>query len=151
MDENTKRRQNYPALGEDGLVAARRMIRQVARVAPSATLDETHARYVLLFDRAHASLVPLLGPLGTQAVVRRAIARATRRQPVLTNVVVTESRVMLDAVVSNGPATKELRAAADDLFCSTMDVVASLIGLDLLLPMLERLGETGTSRPGGHG
>lgn len=54
----------------------------------------------------------------------------------------TEAMLVLDRIRGDSPDPAALRAALEDLFLTTMDVLASLIGADLVTTLLSRLDAT---------
>lgn len=137
------RRPQYPALGPEGLAAALDALERGTRLPEEASREEVLAAYSELFQRAFDNLATMVGSKGAQAITQRAIKVASVRSPALADVVASESRVMLDGGRVRTASPEQLRDAVDDLFLTTMDVLASLIGAELLSALLGRITSAG--------
>ncbi len=139
------RRPEYPSLGSDGLAAVLKAIEESTELPARASADEVLARYSDLFERAFAQLSVMVGAGGAQAITQRAIRRASARLPALSRVAVSEAKILLDPIRGGSSDPEELQEAIEDLFVTTMDVLASLIGVDLLAVLLERMTSSATT------
>ncbi len=138
------RRAEYPSLGSDGLAAVVKAIRGGISLSSRPSCDEVLAQYTELFELMFAQLSVLVGAKGAQAIAQRAIKRARAMQPALGRVALAEARVVLDGVRNQSSNAQELQRAVEHLFIMTMDVLASLIGEDLLITVLEKLTARGS-------
>ncbi len=133
------RRSEYPSLGTDGLAAVIKAVRDATSLPARPSCDQVLAAYSELFERTFAHLSLMVGAKGAQAIAQRGIKRARARQPSLGSAVVSETRVVLDGVRKQSSNAQEMQHAVEHLFLMTMDVLASLIGVDLLTTVLEKL------------
>lgn len=96
--------------------------------------------FVALFDRTWLAISPIIGAKGVRAIMARATKLTQARRPLLDLVDVSEEGVSLARLrAGEPPAVEVLRASMTDLFCTAMDVLCSLIGIDLVQPMLQSL------------
>lgn len=129
----------YPSLGRDGLAAVTKAMREGTSLPSRASSGEVLSVYTELFERTFAHLSMMVGAKGAQAIAQRAIKRARVRQPTLGAAAATESSVLLDGVHERSRNPQELQDAFEHLFLMTMDVLASLIGADLLTTVIDKL------------
>ncbi len=133
------RRSEYPSLGPDGTTAVVKAIRSTVSLPSRPSCDQVLSAYTELFEQTFAHLSVMVGAKGAQAIAQRAIKRAKVDQPALVGAAVSEERVVLDGVRKGSSTAQKLQEEIEHLFFMTMDVLASLIGVDLLTTVLEKL------------
>ena len=138
------RRTVYPSLGPEGLAAVVSAIRVTVHLPAKPSSDQVIVAYTELFELTYAHLSVMVGTKGAQAITQRAIKRAKVDQPAVGRAAVSDDRVVLDGVRKGSGSAQKLQVEVEHLFLMTMDVLASLIGVDLLITVLEKL----TSRKG---
>ncbi len=121
------------------MASVAKAIRGTISLPSRPTCDQVIDVYSELFERTFAHLSVIVGAKGAQAIAQRAIKRARVKQPALAAAAVSETRVVLDGVRKESSSAHKLREEIEHLFLMTMDVLASLIGVDLLTTVLEKL------------
>jgi hypothetical protein len=92
-----------------------------------------------LFDRAARDLGLMIGPKGINAVLQRALHIARPRQPPLLMVGVNDDGLHLESLEGSESDCTAIADALAELFIITMEVMASLIGYDLVAPIIRRM------------
>jgi len=107
----------------------------------TATGEELRAASARLFCCWWQELELLIGPKGVEAVMRRALKVATARQPLLQSTTIDVGGPSWAPLNEppGGEAQAALCAAVGDLFLTSADVMCTLVGIDLVRPILQRL------------
>jgi hypothetical protein len=132
----------YACLGPEGIALFRRLALGVVgeEIAAEATRADLLAAFSDLSTIVWQSLSPLIGKRGVEAVLLRAARLAGERHPLLQLLVITPEGVTFTRLQDDESVELALlHAALTDLFATTTDLLCSLIGIDLLRPMLARM------------
>ncbi len=134
-EEPLPSREDFPALGPDGIEALAALLE---RWIPREQ-DERQVRACQeLLEKTAQELAYLLGPRGVEAVLVRALSVVRTRLPGVDHFVLI-SREKLEL----SPRSAEEGCALSRQFCffylTAMDITSSLIGFDLVEPVLRRV------------
>ena len=92
-----------------------------------------------LFERTAHDLGLMIGPKGINAVLQRALRTVRPSQPLLVAVRVNDHGLHLEALEGTESDRAAIGEALGELFIATMEVTASLIGYDLVEPIICRI------------
>ncbi len=128
-------REDFPALGPDGVEALTALLERW--IPPEKDERQVRACQELLEQTAQ-ELAYLLGPRGVEAVLERALNVVRAREPGLDHLVaISRDKIELS------PRSAEERCGMGRQFCSfyltAMEITSSLIGFDLVEPVLRRV------------
>ncbi len=134
----------YGCLAAEGTDAVGALLKRCVyvRLREAASEAEVAAAFGRLYSCTWLELSFLIGPRGTRAVAERALRRALTRTALLWGVDVHDDglsfeRLQISAEASEGgPALQEALA---DLYFSCMEIMCSLIGVDLVQSILNRI------------
>ncbi len=140
-------RGEYPSLGPEGTKLVERFADDATLLA-APTTEQVLARWSALLERVNAHIVVVVGARGAEAIFRRAVKTASAAFPAVTAVRVQETGVVLEGLREQRLSAAEARRLLSHLLLSTMDVLASLVGVDLLAALLGRMARPA---PGGKG
>ncbi len=144
----SERRYEYPSLGHDGVVLVHRLIEETTNLPPVPSSDQVVAAYSAVLNRLYAHLALLVGSRGAEAIAQRAVKNASATAPLLSRAQVRESGLTLGPLEGESVGGEDLRRSAEHLLLSMTDVLASLVGADLLAALLQRMTQ---SAAGGAG
>ncbi len=133
-----------PSLGKEGRIVCEQLVRR--HLNEPGGREEVIAAFADLFDHTVYDFGLMIGPKGICAVLERALQAVRRDQPLLGLVRVSDHAVHLDRLQTADAEVAAITAALTDLFITAMDVIASLIGFDLVLPIMRRFEHTAEVR-----
>ncbi len=142
----------YDCLAAEGSEAVRALLEQFVyvRLRPAASGGEVAAAFGPLLECTWLELSALIGPRGTRAVAERALTLAGARAPLLHRAVdVGDDGVSLARLTASLEASRsgdELQAALVGLYLSAMEILCSLIGIDLVQSILRRIASLAALR-----
>jgi hypothetical protein len=113
-------------------------------VGEKAPAEVARADLLALFSGLSSTiwqvLSPLIGNKGVSALMGRSLRLAAARHPFLRQVVITSEGIAFTSLQGDESLTSAvLYDGLLDLFCTAMDLLCSLIGIDLVQPMLENM------------
>ena len=127
--------ESTPFLGEKGRVVCEVLGQRLARKSDGR--DEVVAAFAALFERTWRDLGLMVGAKGVSSVMQRARRLARGGQPAVELVKVNDRAVHLEALQGSELTPNAIRDGLTEVFVTTMEIMASLIGYDLVAPLVQ--------------
>ncbi len=124
-----------PFLGERGRAACQQLGKRLAR--KSAERDDLIAAFGALFERTWRDLGLMVGAQGVSAVLQRAQRLTRLRHPLIELVKIDDHAVHLEGLHGCESTLAAIRDALTEVFVTSMEIMASLIGYDLVAPLVQ--------------
>lgn len=139
METVEARSASFPSLGDDGLAAASAFLRDMRGPGPEREQDS--AALATALQRTADELGVVIGRQGALLVLARAFAVARRDAPAL-DAVALDADGSVRLAGTPAAAREELERSIARLFLTYLDLTSSLIGFDLVRPILRRVTES---------
>lgn len=139
----------YPFLGHEGVAEVQQLVTGWSTAHRAAAPDSPDPALGLeeLLEHLRREIARIIGEGGCAALLRSAVHRARVRAPILAAVHIQGADLDISALRSCRPG--DLAAGLAELSMCMLEVLASLIGLDLVEPLIQRVERCSPRQQGG--
>ncbi len=121
---------------EDPAAIGRRLFQRMT--PPERTVEALSAGLQAACRQLDAALSPIVGTLGVQMVLRRAMTKATERYPLLVGVTVHDDGIDVGSLLglSSEGGYEQVRPAFEEVIAEFVVVLSQMLGVDLTARLL---------------